>query len=561
MRLLILGLVFLTSLPAVVMAEKRMGLVIGNDAYADVPKLEKAMADASAVSAALSEQGYEITTLLNGTRRDMNRQISEFTHRLEPGDTAFVFFAGHGVEIDGENYLLPTDILAPSSGERDFIKSESIALSSLLDRIRATGARTTIAVIDACRDNPFATSTGRSIGTARGLGRISAPEGTFVIFSAAAGQMALDRLSESDTAANSVFTRLLLPRLRDPGLELRALMAGLRVDVRDLARTVGHDQFPAYYDELLGQFYFSGAAPQRVVQQAQEQPESSPIRADFALAQGVGTVEAYDAFLARYGGQEDDFTVQLARQLRSKLTTDEAAEPEASAAERVIVTAPREKRETEIVAVEELPKERREIIRMTQERLNALGCKAGKADGILGRRTRAAFGRFAEVNDTDLTADALGYASALRAVMADRLVACPVVVAGTGRQSPATGGGSGSAASSGASGGSGTAQAAPAAAPALSLAGTWSFSAKCALFIESKGTVRFRHVSGNFYQARISDNLGNKGTAEVYLNGRTINSTEYFPGVTNTFVGRLSPDGQSYSGSGSNTCAVYAQRR
>ena len=136
------------------------------------------------------------------------------------------------VEIDGENYLLPTDIVAPSSGETDFVKSESIALSNLLDRVRATGARTSIAIIDACRDNPFETVSGRSVGRTRGLGRINAPEGMFVIFSAGAGQMALDRLSDDEPAQNSVFTRALLPRLSEPGLELRSMVSDLRREVR-----------------------------------------------------------------------------------------------------------------------------------------------------------------------------------------------------------------------------------------------------------------------------------------------------------------------------------------
>ncbi|MEM1006972.1 MAG: caspase family protein, partial [Pseudomonadota bacterium] len=217
-------------------AQERLALVIGNDRYTSVVDLQKAVADAEAVSDKLRELGFETIEGLNLDRRGMNERISEFTSRLNAGDTAFVFFAGHGVEIDGENYLLPTDIVAPTSGETDFVKSESIALSNLLDRVRATGARTSIAIVDACRDNPFDTVAGRSVGKTRGLGRINAPEGMFVIFSAGAGQMALDRLSDDEAARNSVFTRALLPRLSQPGLELRSMVADLRREVRDLSR-------------------------------------------------------------------------------------------------------------------------------------------------------------------------------------------------------------------------------------------------------------------------------------------------------------------------------------
>jgi len=516
-------IIALLLLPFSVRADQRLGLIIGNDTYDDVPTLQKARADALSVSAALRDQGFEITTLLDGSRRDMNRQISEFTHRLQPGDTAFVFFAGHGVEIDGENYLLPTDIAAPSAGERDFIKSESIALSALLDRVRATGARTTIAVIDACRENPFAVSTGRSIGTARGLGRISAPQGTFVIFSAGAGQLALDRLSEDDTSENSVFTRLFLPRLQTPDLELRSLMAGLRRDVRDLAKTVNHDQFPAYYDELLGQFFFAQAAAATT---SAGTPDQEQMRQDFDLARKLGTPAAYDTFLDRYGDQENAFPVQLARQLRGTGDTQPPAGTTPPDTVGITALSPRE------------------IIRQTQSRLNALGCGAGPADGVIGRRTRAAFDRFVTASGASVPSGDLGTQAALNAVMKAGTV-CPAAQTSQSTEAAARTTSQGTIAPS---------------APALSLAGTWTYSASCALFITANGRVTIRHIRDNFYQSTITDNLGNKGHGEVYLNGRDITGTEYFPGLTNHFRGRLSPDGQSYSGSGTNTCAVHARR-
>lgn len=527
-----------------VAATERYALVIGNDAYVDVPALELARADATAISAKLSTQGFEVTQLLDGSRRETNRQISTFTSQLEPGDTAFVFFAGHGVEIDGENYLLPVDVPAPASGERDFIKAESIALSALLDRIRSTGARTTIAIIDACRDNPFATATGRSIGGTRGLGRISAPEGMFVIFSAGAGQLALDRLDDDDTGANSVFTRNLLPLLDQPDLELRQLMSQLRSRVRDLAQTANHDQIPAYYDELLGQFYFRTASvdvPTTTTSDARPAlPQSEQIRADFALARSIGTAEAYDAFLERYGTDQDDFSVQLAIKLRSQLGDPT---PSTSDEEAAIDTArssiPTAKAVT--YAPSNAALSTREIIQKTQEHLNALGCNAGGADGVIGRRTRAAFARFADAADLDLGPDMLGTMPALEAVTAIDAAKCPVAI------TPAPGATNAAASSAKTSTGP-------------SLAGTWSFTAKCALFIESRGTVRMRHVRDNFYTATIQDNLGNKGNSEVYLNGRDISATEYFPGLVVHFRGRLSADGRSYTGSGSNTCKTYATK-
>lgn len=178
-RLLIFVTVFL--LPSLVNSGGRYALIIGNDEYIEVSTLEKAVADAEAMDAELKALGFETMLATNVGRRAVNIAFADFTRQLSPGDTAVVFCAGHGVEIDGENYLLPTDIIAPSDVQRGLVSSEPVALSSLLERVRATGVRTTLAFIDACRDNPLASKAGRSIGSARGLARIAAPEGTIVV--------------------------------------------------------------------------------------------------------------------------------------------------------------------------------------------------------------------------------------------------------------------------------------------------------------------------------------------------------------------------------------------
>ena len=521
LRVVSLALVLIAlALPAA--AAQRLALVIGNDGYDEVPALLKAVSDAEAVSGTLDDQGFEVITVLDAPRREMNRRISEFTGRLQPGDTALVFFAGHGVEIDGENYLLPTDIVAPTSGDRDFIKGESIALSRLLDRVRATGARTTIAIIDACRDNPFEASTGRSIGGTRGLGRIAAPEGTFVMFSAGAGQLALDRLSDADTDANSVFTRALLPRLRQPGLELRDLVSDLRVEVRDLARTQNHAQFPAYYDELLGSFYFNPArsAPEEAVPEAPAPtpapaPQSS-IRADFELARGLGTVAAYEAFLARYADQSDDFTVLLAQSLLDELKGTEE-----------VAALPPQTPETPAPAPEAAP-DPRAIMRETQAALNALGCSAGGADGVAGPRTRAAFARFLGAQSgTDLTADAIGSPAALAALTAEGVKRCPVVAAAPAPSGP-------------------------------TITGTWSYSAKCPLFIRVNGTIRLTQRGSGVFIGPIRDSLGQSGTTTARLNGLSITASNDWGNVTETWRATLTPDGRGYSGSSSSGCTFTA---
>ncbi|WP_082023047.1 caspase family protein [Leisingera sp. ANG-S5] len=514
-----LSVLFLCLLPIAAAAQNRMALVIGNNSYSDVPVLAKARADAQSIGTKLNELGFTVTTALDQDRRGLNKKISEFTARLEPGDAAFVFFAGHGVEIDGENYLLPTDIAAPSAGGSDFVKSESIALSDLLDRVRKTGARSAVVVIDACRNNPFKLVEGRSIGTTRGLGRIAAPQGTFVIFSAGAGQLALDRLNEDDTAENSVFTRALLPLLSEPGLELRTLVAGLRREVRDLALTVQHRQVPAYYDEMLGEFYFTQAALP-----AEPAPlPASTMQTDFEVARSIGTPQALDSFLERYTGREDEYTYTVALQLRQGLETEQAqAEPPA-----------RETPGTPDVPV--IP-DSKAVMRDTQAALNEIGCQAGRPDGIAGPRTRSAFAAYLAASDSTLGADDLGTAHALEELRQKSGEIC--------KSAPRT-------------------ASAPAPSPtkaAAPLAGTWKFKATCALVVKVTGNVHYTHADGNKYHGRLSDSLGQNANTEVYLNGQQISGTDYFPGITVTWRGRLAADGRSFTSSGSTGCAVYAWR-
>ncbi|MEM7089838.1 MAG: caspase family protein [Pseudomonadota bacterium] len=499
-------------------AQERLALVIGNDRYTSVVDLQKAVADAEAVSDKLRELGFETIEGLNLDRRGMNERISEFTSRLNAGDTAFVFFAGHGVEIDGENYLLPTDIVAPTSGETDFVKSESIALSNLLDRVRATGARTSIAIVDACRDNPFDTVAGRSVGKTRGLGRINAPEGMFVIFSAGAGQMALDRLSDDEAARNSVFTRALLPRLSQPGLELRSMVADLRREVRDLSRTVQHTQIPAYYDELLGEFYFTPASLADTVPEDRTAQGPETMRADFELARSVGTVTALDSFLEKYAAQSEDYTYEVALQLRDTLADNTVTDP----VERV----PVETTSAPVIS------DSREVMRATQAALNALGCNAGGADGVAGPRTRSAFAGYLSASGSQLGADDLGTRHALAELQGKSGTVCETAVSAprsTGAQE-------------------------------VSMAGTWQFKATCVVVVKVTGTVRYSRAGANKYTGRLTDSLGQTANTEIFLNEQQLTGTDYFPGVTVQWRGRLADDGNSFTSSGSTGCSVYAWR-
>ncbi|NNE79248.1 MAG: caspase family protein [Silicimonas sp.] len=514
LRILLLACVL--SLPWAAHAAKRVALIIGNDAYEEVTPLHKAVADANAVAAKVTRAGYDIVLSVNADRRSTNLAISRFTTLLEPGDIALVFYAGHGVQIDGENYLLPTDIAAPNGVTEGFITSESIPLSDLLDRIRRTGARTTLAIVDACRDNPFATATGRSIGGTRGLARIAAPEGTFVLFSAGAGQQALDRLSDTDTDANSVFTRTLLPKLDQPGLELRDMIFELREEVRKLAQSRNHQQFPAYYDELSGDFFIHSASAVTAPVGAPGPPTttSGNIRADFDLARSIGTRDAYARFIDTYNDHNDQFVVTVARDLMAALpqTEEPATVPAAPGTDR------------------------RAIMRATQVELNRLGCDAGGADGIAGRRTRAAFAAYLQGSNAGLTGNDLGTPQALAALRTETGTICklPMDQADDPSIPPSTKG--------------------------PSLVGTWRFVANCPLFITTTGTSRIRSAGGASVTGTAQDSLGQALRISGTTAGRNFTIFVRSDSASATENGTLSADGKSYTSQNSLGCRITAKR-
>jgi uncharacterized caspase-like protein len=142
---------------------------VGINDYREITPLQKAVGDAEALKVTLERLGFSVDLVLNADRREFNCAVSAFQTSLDPGDTALVHFSGHGVEIDGQNYLLAADIPKPQSGQQDFIKSEAMSLGDLMQRIASSGAGTRIFIIDACRDNPFAGSGGRGLGGTRGL--------------------------------------------------------------------------------------------------------------------------------------------------------------------------------------------------------------------------------------------------------------------------------------------------------------------------------------------------------------------------------------------------------
>ncbi|KQW83503.1 hypothetical protein ASC89_27545 [Devosia sp. Root413D1] len=317
MRLLLACLVLLAGLAPLPAAAARLALVIGIDAYDTLPPLNKAVGDAEAMSARLETLGYEVTTVINPGRRDFNQAITAFRRALQPGDAAFVHYSGHGVEVDGRNLLLPRDVPIPTSGDEDFLMAEAIDLNDLMRRVAESGAAVRIFVVDACRNNPFANKGVRGLGEDGGLAMSAPPTGSFVLYSAGFRQTALDRLGPGDASPTSVYTRVLLERLGQPGISISEIARGVRVDVAALALSVGHEQSPAYYDELNSDFVVNADPPP-----APAPAEGTIEAAAFDRARDLGTAAAWDAFLKNY---PEGVFADLARAARAAAPAEAAA--------------------------------------------------------------------------------------------------------------------------------------------------------------------------------------------------------------------------------------------
>jgi uncharacterized caspase-like protein len=254
------ALALLASLTGPARSQKRIALLIGNNAYTYVPRLATAVGDARAVGATLKGLGFAVTVAENQSRQDMSRTLLGFDKAINPGDTAFFFFAGHGFEIHGQNYLLPTDVPSVKENEEELLRDASLPVERIIDRLQARGARVVLLVLDACRDNPFEQSGTRGLRGAGGLAPMTPAEGVFVVYSAGAKQRALDRLGRNDKNPNSVFTRNFTRELATPGLTLVQIAKRTQTDVKALAATVGHEQTPAYYDQIVGDVIINGTA-------------------------------------------------------------------------------------------------------------------------------------------------------------------------------------------------------------------------------------------------------------------------------------------------------------
>jgi hypothetical protein len=228
---------------------RRRALVIGNDSYQRIAPLINAREDARAIANSLQAMGYEVTLRLDQPEKEFKRTWRTFAGQVQGGDEVVFFYAGHGLQVGAGNYLLPVDISGESEAQ---VRDDALSLQRILEDLSDRKARATLAIVDACRDNPFK-GTGRSIG-ARGLAPTLAATGQMILFSAGTGQQALDRLGPQDRNRNGLFTRIFLREMNKPNLTADQVARNVRSEVVELARSVGHEQVPAIYDQMVGEF-------------------------------------------------------------------------------------------------------------------------------------------------------------------------------------------------------------------------------------------------------------------------------------------------------------------
>lgn len=306
-------------------ADRRVALVIGNSAYKSAPKLGNPVNDATLVGGMFKKAGFDsVDVRLDLSASEMRRMLREFAGRSRDAEMAVIYYAGHGIELDGNNYLIPTDATLETDGD---VLDETIPVERALFAVEPA-KQLRLIILDACRDNPFAKTMKRTLASravGRGLAKVEPTSpNTMIAFAAKAGSTASDGDSR-----NSPFAAALVEHLPKPGLDLRKAFGFVRDDV---LKATSYKQEPYVYGSLGGD-----DVPLVAVKPAATGPQANPqeaVRRDYELALQLGTRDGWEAFLAAY---PDGFYANLAKGQLNKIAAEETragAEQKAKAAEQ-----------------------------------------------------------------------------------------------------------------------------------------------------------------------------------------------------------------------------------
>jgi uncharacterized caspase-like protein len=254
------------------LAEPRIALVIGNGTYSGIPALRNPVNDARAMDQALRGLGFEVIRLENASKDQIERGLTQLTQRLPPNAVSLMYYAGHGVQMGGHNYLIPTDALITSEGA---LRNQSIDVDAVISQVAGARARLSIVILDACRDNPFrlseqipagASATGprlvmgsnnsRFRSVSGGLASVAAPAGVLIAYATAPGSVAAD-----GGGVNGLYTAELIHAMSMPGASIERVFKQTRLEVLQKS---GGMQIPWEASSLTGEFSFRPGAVQSV---------------------------------------------------------------------------------------------------------------------------------------------------------------------------------------------------------------------------------------------------------------------------------------------------------
>ncbi|HEY1783125.1 MAG TPA: caspase family protein [Roseiarcus sp.] len=383
------------SVAGVSVHEKRVALVIGNGAYRNAVRLDNAVFDARAVADAFRKLGFEVVDGYDLDIDEMRVKVSEFAAALPDAQSAVIYYAGHGVSVDEENYLIPTDIVLKSASDLDL---NAISVSLLLKQMKRED-RVNIVILDACRDNPFSAALARqktrSLVVERGLSPIDGDlaRGTLIAFASDPKSTALD----GPTGRHSPFTAAFLDHLFDSGVTIDTVMSRVRNEVWT---KTGHHQLPWVNTSLIGEYELNPqSSPNSTVA---ANPAGTPVDAKpsqenllWQSAEHSDLPADYKAYLSAF---PNGVFAQMAKNRIASTESGTAATP-AAAPQAVAMTEPTGPSENALRDIGTLDTERALNLspageREVQERLTVVDFYEGAATGVLDDATRSALAQW-----------------------------------------------------------------------------------------------------------------------------------------------------------------------
>ncbi len=431
------------------MAERRVALVVGNATYKNAGELLNPRNDAADIAAELKKLGFETVEGIDLDKNMMDRKIRDFAKLLSGADAGVFFYAGHGLQVNGVNYLVPVDAELSSAGALDW---EMVRLD-LIQRTMERETKTNVLFLDACRDNPLARNLARAMGTrsveiGRGLAAAESGVGTLISYSTQPGNVALDGVGR-----NSPFAAALVKKLPTQGEDLSTLLIGVRMKVME---TTKNKQVPWEHSALTGRFFFAAAPPApppeippaattdigRVWDNIQNTNSPGVL---LGFRKQFGAANPFYDSLAANRLAELDAAVETAKAEAKRKAEAKAAELKAAEAKAAELKAAElkaaEMKAAELKAAETQAKvaalvpvqppkiadssDKGQLVRDLQRELKRIGCDPDATEGTWGAKSKSAVADFSRLTKLTLAIDEPTVA-ALNAVRSQKVRVCPL---------------------------------------------------------------------------------------------------------------------------------------